>query len=88
MELGGKKSDRASSWPSRYMRQLVAASGDSAATDGKAGGDGERETGGGDWRLVHASPLAVGEEDGGEGVQEQRGEERAASGEGTAISRS
>ena len=80
VELGGEKSDRASSWPSRYMRQLVTALGDSAETVGEAGGDGERETCGDGWRLVHASPLAVGEEDGGEGVQEQRGEERAASG--------
>ena len=35
VELGGEKSDRACSWPSWYMRQLVAASGDSAATDGE-----------------------------------------------------
>ena len=51
-ELGGEKSDRASSWPSRYMRQLVAASGDSAATEGEEGGNGERETGGGGLRLI------------------------------------
>ena len=57
MELGGEKSDRASSWPSKYMRQLVAASGASAAAGGEAGGDGERETCGGGWRLVHASLL-------------------------------
>ena len=57
VELGGEKSDRASSWPSKYMRQLVAASGASAAAGGEAGGDGERETCGGGWRLVHASLL-------------------------------
>ena len=87
VELGGEKSDRASLWQSRYMCQLVAASGDSAAMDGEVGGDGERETCGDGWRLVHSSSLAVGEEDWGEGVQERRGEEWATSGEGTAVSR-
>jgi hypothetical protein len=55
------------------MRQLVAASGDSAALKGEVGGDGERETGetGGDL----SKPLATGEEDVGEGVRERRGEE-------------
>ena len=68
VELGGEKSDRASPWPSKYVRQLVAASGDSAAMGGEEGGDGERETGGDGVRLIHASPSSVGEEDGGEGV--------------------
>ena len=71
-ELGGAKSDRASSWQSRYMRQLAAASGDSAALNGEVGGDGERETcGDGSFQ---SRPLAMGEEDAGEGVRERRGE--------------
>ena len=70
MELGGEKSERASSWQSRYMRQLVAASGDSAALKGEVGGDGERETCG-----DRTKSLAMGEEDVGEGVRERRGEE-------------
>ena len=45
-ELGGEKSDRASSWLSRYMRQLVAASGDSAAMDGEVGSERRAETAG------------------------------------------
>jgi hypothetical protein len=55
------------------MRQLVAASGDSAALKGEVGGDGERETCG-DWS-IQSRPLAMGEEDVGEGVRERRGEE-------------
>ena len=72
-ELGGEKSDRASSWQSRYMRQLVAASGDSAEQEGEEGGDGERETCG--CTSHQAGSLLMGEEDVGEGVRERRGEE-------------
>jgi len=54
------------------MRQLVAASGDSAEQEGDEGGDGERETcGDGSFQ---SRPLAMGEEDAGEGVRERRGE--------------
>ena len=54
------------------MRQLVAASGDSSALKGEVGGEGEgeRETCG-----DQSKPLAMGEEDVGEGVRERRGEE-------------